>query len=85
MLGKARIDVPGALHHLIVRGRHRGHTVVKYRHLIAIMGMVNRPWQDTASVLGFFGQNTSRYRRFVEKGISGGKTAGPHGGGLGRH
>jgi hypothetical protein len=59
-----------------------GMAVVKYGHLIAIMGTVNRTRQDTASVLGFFGQNAAQCRRFVEKGISRGKRPDLVGGGL---
>jgi hypothetical protein len=55
-----------------------GHSVV--------MGKVKRPWQDTASVLGMFGEKLGAargaYRAFVEKGIAQGRRADLTGGGL---
>jgi len=51
-----------------------------------LMGKVKRPWQDTASVLGMFGEKLGAarraYRAFVEKGIAQGKRADLTGGGL---
>lgn len=55
-----------------------GHSVV--------MGKVKKPWQDTASVLGMFGEKLGAarraYRAFVEKGIAQGKRQDLTGGGL---
>ena len=51
-----------------------------------IMGMVKRKWQDTDTVLAFFGKNRKkaieRYESFVEKGISQGRRSELIGGGL---
>ena len=51
-----------------------------------LMGKVKRPWQDTARVLGMFGEKLGAarraYRVFVEKGIAQGKRADLTGGGL---
>ncbi len=51
-----------------------------------IMGRVKREWQDTDTVLAYFGKNRrraiERYESFVEKGISHGKRSELVGGGL---
>jgi len=52
----------------------------------AIMGRVKREWQDTDTVLAYFGKNRrrakERYESFVEKGISRGRRPELVGGGL---
>jgi putative transposase len=52
----------------------------------AIMGRVNRPWQDTGAVLSHFGRNRGeairRYEGFVREGLSQGKRPDLLGGGL---
>ncbi|NVM25988.1 MAG: hypothetical protein HWN70_08755, partial [Desulfobacterales bacterium] len=52
----------------------------------AIMGRVKREWQDTDTVLAYFGKNrrtaTERYESFVEQGISHGRRPELGGGGL---
>lgn len=52
----------------------------------AIMGKINREWQNTEYVLGFFGDNISSarrtYRAFVQKGVAEGKRYDLTGGGL---
>lgn len=52
----------------------------------ALMGKVNRPWQDTQGVLAMFGGRVAEargaYRAFVEKGVGEGKREDLTGGGL---
>jgi putative transposase len=52
----------------------------------ALMGKVKREWQDTAGVLGLFGERTASARRayeeFVEEGIAQGRRPDLTGGGL---
>jgi len=51
-----------------------------------VMGKVKKPWQDTGSVLGMFGEKLGAarraYRAFVEEGIAQGKRQDLTGGGL---
>ena len=54
--------------------RRTGHAV--------LMGNINHEWQDTEYVLSLFGRKVSRYRLFVQKGISQGKRPELTGGGL---
>lgn len=60
------------------RYRYSGHS--------AVMDKVERPWQDVKGVLEHFGERTgrarSRYRVFVEKGVSEGRRPELIGGGL---
>ena len=52
----------------------------------AIMGMVDRAWQDSATVLAYFGQKrrraVARYEEFVREGVSHGRRPDLVGGGL---
>jgi hypothetical protein len=52
----------------------------------ALVGRVERPWQDTGYILGMFGRDEEeargRYREFVEGGIRGGRKPELAGGGL---
>jgi len=79
---QARIDAPGALHHIICRGIERRNIFkdntdrnrfYAYTGHSVIMGKRKNPWQDTNSVLQLFGKSQyaarKKYRDFVEKGI----------------
>jgi len=52
----------------------------------ALMGGADRPWQDRATVLAYFGQNrrraVTRYEAFAREGVAAGKRADLVGGGL---
>ena len=90
---KARIDIPGALHHIICRGIERRKIfqddtdrVRRYSGHSALMGKEKRDWQDTDKVLALFANRPSSarrgYRQFVEDGIEMGRRPELTGGGL---
>jgi putative transposase len=91
---RARLDAPGTLHHVIIRGIEKHKMVDSLSALdrypwsghSSVMGHAEYDWHDTAYVLGWFGKRLKHarqtYRRFVEGGIEMGRQ--PHlvGGGL---